>query len=61
MTGAEHYERGETILAEAGSLEDEVRPEAVVSLLRFAQVHATLALAAAVSALSPDATRKDPS
>lgn len=47
MTGSEHYREAERLLSEAGGGRE---PEAPSTYLAAAQVHATLALAAAVVA-----------
>lgn len=50
MNGAGHFGRAEDLLVDANRMRDEDRPAETASLLAEAQVHATLALAAAVAA-----------
>ena len=47
MNGPEHYREAETLLALATDADAGARHRDVAMLLRFAQVHATLAVAAA--------------
>jgi hypothetical protein len=49
MTGPEHYRQAEQILAEAENSAPDANCDDVALLLKFAQVHATLALAAATA------------
>jgi hypothetical protein len=51
MTGPEHYQEAETLLSAAANADRNADHAEVALLLRFAQVHATLAHAAAVGTL----------
>lgn len=50
MTGPEHYREAEEVLHHAENADSDANPADVQLLLQFAQVHATLALAAATAA-----------
>ena len=58
MTGPEHYREAEQLLASGLFHRDEGRPEPAAAALAAAQVHATLALAAA-TALQPSSYAND--
>jgi hypothetical protein len=49
MTGPEHYKEAENILARAADADPDSANDDVRMLVEFAQVHATLALAAATA------------
>lgn len=56
MTGPEHYREAERLLEDANvySRRDDAEPAAWAALISEAQVHATLALAAATALNRPD-------
>ncbi|MFD8577206.1 hypothetical protein ACFV1H_17975 [Streptomyces virginiae] len=58
MTGPEHYRKAEALLAVADDYEDDGAPQTARSRREEAQVHATLALAAA-TALIDETPRGD--
>lgn len=50
MAGPEHYKEAAQTLADATNADSDADPADIALMLRFAQVHATLALAAATAA-----------
>jgi hypothetical protein len=57
MTGPEHYREADRILAVAKDADPDANRDDVALLLKFAEVHATLALAAATAEAGDLTTR----